>query len=42
MQLAIGDVVRDRGDRALAAVAGLATKAEGGWWRTTHRTSNVR
>ncbi|MEU7291754.1 hypothetical protein AB0A76_00895 [Streptomyces exfoliatus] len=29
MQLAIGDVVRDRGDMALATVAGLATNAEG-------------
>jgi hypothetical protein len=29
MQLAIGDVVRDRGDMALAVVAGLATSAEG-------------
>ncbi|MEU0689965.1 hypothetical protein [Streptomyces uncialis] len=29
MQLAIGDVVRDRGDRTLATVAGLATNAEG-------------
>ncbi|MFE5729296.1 hypothetical protein ACFQ7A_00050 [Streptomyces sp. NPDC056528] len=29
MQLAIGDVVRDRGDMALATVAGMATNAEG-------------
>ena len=29
MQLAIGDVVRDRADMALATVAGLATNAEG-------------
>ena len=29
MQLAIGDVVRDRGDMALATVAGLATNIEG-------------
>ncbi|MCX4787672.1 hypothetical protein OG369_16205 [Streptomyces sp. NBC_01221] len=29
MHLAIGDVVRDRGDMALATVAGLATNAEG-------------
>ncbi|WP_338677563.1 hypothetical protein V1460_34760 [Streptomyces sp. SCSIO 30461] len=29
MQLAIGDVVRDRSDMALATVAGLTTSAEG-------------
>ena len=29
MQLAIGDVVRDRGDMALATVAGLTTNVEG-------------